>query len=368
MTDVKAALVEAEWNEGKEGWLIESSLFLGLIFPFQSPVAFDLCASTSFSHSHLSPTSFAHHTLFLSLSTDAAFSALRKRGLAAAAKKASRRAAEGWVSVALSPGAAALAEVNCETDFAARNELLTSLASDAARAALDSGSVSSSGPGDAVEASSVPALASLCSDGAAAAAAVVRENVVVRRVARLPVPPGGNGVVGSYVHSPVAAGASVGRMAGLVALEPLEAAAAGSGKGAGAGAGAGGGDLASLADKLAMHVVAARPLALDRGSLPASLVESERAIAAAQAASSGKPAAIVARIVEGRLGKWYEEVCLLEQRLVMDDSVTVAAAAKKGGARVVGFARLQVGEGLEEAGDSGEDFKSEVEKLAGGAQ
>ena len=317
--------------------------------------------------------SLSHLPLF----TEAAFSALRKRGLAAAAKKASRRAAEGWVSVARSrspaAAAAALAEVNCETDFAARNDLLTSLASDAARAALleEKGVFSSGsgngggGGGDAVEASSVPALASHCSDGAAAAAAVVRENVVVRRVARLSVGNAG-GVIGSYVHSPVSAGASVGRMAGLVALEPLEegggAAAKNSGKGSG------GESLASLADKLAMHVVAARPLALDRGSLPPQLVESERAIAAAQAASSGKPAAIVAKIVEGRLGKWYEEVCLLEQRLVMDDSVTVAAAAKKEGARVVGFARLQVGEGLEkEAGgaDSGEDFKSEVERLAG---
>lgn len=211
----------------------------------------------------------------------------------------------------------------------------------------------------------MPALASLCSDGAAAAAAVVRENVVVRRVARLAVPSGsgkngGSGVVGSYVHSPVEAGARVGRMAGLIALEPLE------GEEAAARSGKDSSNLATLADKLAMHVVAARPLALDRGSLPASLVESERAIATAQAASSGKPAVIVAKIVEGRLVKWYEEVCLLEQRLVMDDSVTVAAAAKKEGARVVGFARLQVGERLEEAGDSGEDFKSEVEKLAGG--
>ena len=370
MTDVKAALVEAEWDEGKSVGISFSS-WLDLFFNSKDRVVcapgrgHPLFLSLSLSLSHLTSSLPSLSLLF---PPDAAFSALRKRGLAAAAKKASRRAAEGWVSVALSapPGcssppssSAALAEVNCETDFAARNELLTSLASDAARAALES--VSVSGSSDAVEASSVPALASLCADGAAAAAAVVRENVVVRRVASLSTSGGGGGVIGSYVHSPITAGASVGRMAGLVALEPLEGAEA-SEKGSNREG------PAALANKLAMHVVAARPLSLDRMSLPPGLVESERAIAAAQAAASGKPAAIVERIVDGRLGKWYEEVCLLEQKLVMDDSVTVAAAAKKEGMRVAGFARLQVGEGLElEArGSSGEDFKSEVEKLAGG--
>ena len=118
--------------------------------------------------------------------------------------------------------------------------------------------------------------------------------------------------------------------------------------------------MASVTSPLDLRSSVATP-----SSLPPSLVETERAIATAQAASSGKPEAIVAKIVEGRLGKWYEEVCLLEQRLVMDDSVTVAAAAKKEGARVVRLARLEVGEGLVEVGDSGEAFKSEVEKLAG---
>lgn len=315
---------------------------------FFSP--FSLCLS------HLTTSTPNKNTL------DAAFSALRKRGLAAAAKKASRRAAEGWVSVALSSPTAALAEVNCETDFAARNELLTSLASDAARAALEAGVSASDNV--VVEASSLPALASLCSDGAAAAAAVVRENVVVRRVARLSVSGGdgggGGGVIGSYVHSPIAPGASIGRMAGIVALEPLGESESKKLTSSSEE------ELVSFANKLAMHVVAARPLSLDRSSLPPQLVKSERAIATAQAASSKKPAAIVEKIVAGRLGKWYEEVCLLEQKLVMDDSLTVAAAAKKEGLRVVGFARLQVGEGLEESGNSVEDFKSEVEKLAGG--
>ena len=323
---------------------------------WRQPLLTSLFLTSAFIYFHSIP----HHT-------DAAFAALRKRGLAAAAKKASRRAAEGWVSVALSPTSASLAEVNCETDFAARNELLTSLAADAARAALGAEvSASSAEENNVVEASTVPALASLCADGAAAAAAVVRENVVVRRVAKLSLLStsgggGGGGVIGSYVHSPATPGASIGRMAGIVALEPLAG-------GKAEGSDAGEDDrpvVVSFANKLAMHVVAARPLSLDRGSLPAALVESERAIAAAQAAASGKPAAIVEKIVAGWLGKWYEEVCLLEQKLVMDDSVTVAAAAKREGLRVVGFARLQVGEGLEDGG-GGEDFKSEVEKLAGG--
>lgn len=268
---------------------------------------------------------------------------------------------------------AAIAEVNCETDFAARNELLTSLASDAAAAALKSIKSSSSPPATAVvvEASSVPELAALCSDAAAAAAAAVRENVVVRRVARISAAGGGggglNGVVGSYVHSPIVPGASVGRIAAVVALAPLE----GGGKNNNDKSNDNSDDLIALANKLAMHVVAARPLSLDRTSLPHDLVEQERSIAAAQASSSGKPPAIVDKIVAGRLAKWYEEVVLLEQRLVMDESgkKTVASASKEAGARVVAFARLQVGEGLEEkekGGSGGEDFKSEVERLAGG--
>jgi len=260
------------------------------------------------------------------------------------------------VSVALSssssPGAGAIAEVNCETDFAARNELLTSLASDAAAAALKS--ITGSSASGIVEASSVPELAPLCSDAAAAAAAVVRENVVVRRVAR--VLPTENAVMGSYVHSPITPGASIGRMAAVVALVPSPE------------GGKSGENLSELANKLAMHVVAARPLSLDRGSLPGQIVESERAIATAQASASGKPAAIVEKIAAGRLSKWYEEVVLLEQKLVTDESgkKTVASAAKEAGARVIGFARLQVGEGLEEKESGSEDFKSEVERLAGG--
>lgn len=264
-----------------------------------------------------------------------------------------------------SAAAGALAEVNCETDFAARNELLTALASDAAAAALKSvtsggASPPSSSSGVVVEASSVPELAPLCSDAAAAAAAVVRENVVVRRVARVSSTESA-AVVGSYVHSPIAPGASIGRMAAVVVLAPLPG---------GGGGGKSTENLSDLANKLAMHVVAARPLSLDRDSLPAELVESERAIAAAQASSSGKPAAIADRIVAGRLSKWYEEVALLEQKLVTDETgkKDVASAAREAGARVVAFARLQVGEGLEaeKEGASGEDFKSEVERLAGG--
>ena len=107
-----------------------------------------------------------------------------------------------------------------------------------------------------------------------------------------------------------------------------------------------------------MHVVASRPLALDRASVPAGLVEAERAVLTAQATASGKPAAVAAKMVEGRLGKWFEAAALADQSFVMDDSQKVGAVVKAAGARLAGFVRLQVGEGLEAKG--GGDFASEV--------
>ena len=248
------------------------------------------------------------------------------------------------MAAAVSGGRGALAEANCETDFAARHPDFLALVMAAAEAALESpapvpvgGEVAASG-----------------ADAAAGVAATVRENVVLRRAARLDAPPGG--LLGHYVHAPAAPGA--GRMAAVVAVAPRAAGAALEHAAA-----------AAFARSLAMHVVAARPLALDVASLPAAAVAAETEVARARAAATGKPAAVVDRIAAGRLAKWHEEVVLLKQRLVTDEGgATVEAAAKSAGVAVAGFLRLQVGEGVEKA--TGGDFAAEVAatlKQAGGA-
>ena len=272
---------------------------------------------------------------------DAAFAALRKKGLAAAAKKASRTAAEGLVAVAVDGGRGALTELNAETDFAARHPGFLSLVTAAARDAL---SVPSPAPsGGQIDASGVSIDGSSVADAAAALAGAVRENVLLRRAARLDAPAGG--VLGAYVHTASPDEPSAGRIAALVALAPATTTPLPPDT------------AATLGRALAMHVAATRPLALDVASLPAAAVAAEADVAHARAAASGKPPAIIDRIVAGRLAKWHEDVVLLSQKLVTDDSVTVGAAVKKASARVSGFVRLQVGEGVEKAGG---DFAAEV--------
>ncbi len=238
-------------------------------------------------------------------------------------------------------------KINSETDFAARNEAFTSLVSAAAAAAL---TAPTPGPaGGEVGGGVLGTLASTSSSPDHLAAAVtsvagtVRENIVLRRGARLDAVAGG--VLGSYIHA--AAGPGLGRMAALVALAP-----------------AGGGDAplppgaAGLAARLAMHVVASRPVALDRASVPTALVDAERAVLTAQAIASGKPGAVAAKMVEGRLGKWFEAAALADQPFVVDDSKKVGAVVREAGLRLTGFVRLQVGEGLD--AKSGGDFAAEV--------
>lgn len=239
-------------------------------------------------------------------------------------------------------------QINSETDFAARNEAFTSLVSAAAAAALAAPSPCPAGGEVASEtlgALPTPSSSTLAA-AVAAVAGGVRENIVLRRGARLDAPPGG--VLGSYIHSAAGPGGA-GRMAALVALGP----AAGSPSSAPLPASA-----ADLAARLAMHVVAARPLALDRASVPVALVEAERAVLAAQAAASGKPAGVAAKMVEGRLGKWFEGAALSDQAFVMDDSQRVGAVVAEAGLVLTGFVRLQVGEGLE--AKAGGDFAAEV--------
>jgi elongation factor Ts len=260
---------------------------------------------------------------------------LRKKGLAAAAKKAGRTAAEGLIGLALDGPRGALVEVNSETDFVARNEQFQAFVRTAAELALGAG-------GD------LDKLAATQTDGATLGEDLTRlvgtigENLILRRTAALSVD---RGVVAGYVHNQTAPG--LGKIGVLVALESAGDAAA----------------LVDLGRKLAMHVAAAAPAAVDKDGIDPALLEREREILAEQARASGKPEEIIAKMVEGRLRKYYEEVCLLEQTYVIDGETKVAkvleqAAKDLGGeVTVTGMARFLLGEGVER-GES--DFAAEV--------
>ena len=252
---------------------------------------------------------------------EAAAEIMRKSGLARADKKAARIAAEGIVVLAGAAGgrAGVLVEVNCETDFVAREADFTAFAREVADMALASGVVDVAA-----------LLARPGTDGVTleerrrALVARIGEHISVRRLARLEA----SGVLGSYLHGT--------RIGALVALE--------------------GGD-AALARDLAMHVAALNPQYVDAGAVPAEQVEKERAILFAQAAGEGKPAAIVQKMVEGRLRKFLAEITLAGQPFVKDPETTVEQLLKRWAAKVSGFARLEVGAGIEK---KREDFAAEV--------
>jgi elongation factor Ts len=267
---------------------------------------------------------------------EAAVDWLRKKGLAAAAKKAGRVAAEGLVAVAASGSRGAVLEVNAETEFVARNDQFQAFASAAAEVALSVG-------GD-LEKTKVAAFpgGGTVADKLTNLVATIGENMSLRRSASLSVPAG---VVVSYIHNAVAPG--LGKIGVLVALES-----------------SGGTDrLSALGKQIAMHVAAANPSALDIGSVDPAALERERAILSEQAAASGKPAQVIEKMVEGRLRKFYEETVLLEQVFVVDGESrvkdVVAAAANELGTSVklAGFLRYALGEGVEK---KQEDFAAEV--------
>jgi elongation factor Ts len=261
---------------------------------------------------------------------------LRKKGLAAAAKKAGRTAAEGLIGLALDGPRGALVEVNSETDFVARNEQFQAFVRSAAELALSAG-----GDLDKLAATQTPAGGAL-GEELTRLIGTIGENLILRRTAALTADPG---VVAGYVHNQTAPG--LGKIGVLVALQSSGDAAA----------------LADLGKKLAMHVAAAVPLAIDKDGVDASLLEREREILAEQARASGKPEEIVAKMVEGRLRKYYEEVCLLEQTYVIDGETKIAkvleqAAKDLGGeVKVTGMARFLLGEGIDRAES---DFAAEV--------
>lgn len=274
---------------------------------------------------------------------EAATDWLRKKGLAAAAKKAGRVASEGLIGMSLAGRSGALVEVNAETDFVARNETFQALVRGIAELAP-----AAKGDLEALKSARFPASGRAVADEVTQAVAVIGENINLRRTAYLEV---GEGMVAGYLHNQLAPG--LGKLGVLVALESAADPAR----------------LAELGKQLAMHVAASNPQAVSADRLDPAVVERERAIFAEQARASGKPENIIAKMVEGRLRKFHEEAVLLEQPFVIDPEKrvrqVVEAAGKELGApvQVAAFVRLALGEGVERPP---EDFAGEVAQLAGG--
>ena len=266
---------------------------------------------------------------------------LRAKGLAAAAKKAGRTAAEGLVGVAVQGNKGAVVEVNSETDFVAKNEQFQQFVRTVAQLALNSGSDI-----EALGAATYPGGGSVA-EALTNNIATIGENQSLRRAALLEV---SEGAVVSYVHNAVAPG--LGKIGVLVALE----------------GGAPAETLQTLGKQIAMHIAAANPLALDAESLPADLIERERAIAMEKARESGKPANIVEKMVDGSIAKFRKDNALLSQLFVIDNKTpvaeVVAQAAKEAGSGIAlkGFVRFQLGEGIEKQQS---DFAAEVAAAAG---
>ena len=278
---------------------------------------------------------------------DAAIDWLRTKGLSKAAKKADRVAAEGLVGIVVrAEGAgmtAAAVEVNAETDFLSRNELFQNAVRKIARAGLDNEGV------DAIGAATTPD-GEVVSDLLTHLIATIGENMVLRRSARFAV---AHGAVATYIHNATAP--DLGRIGVLVAIE-------------------GAGDQAKIVElgrKIAMHVAATAPLSLSPDDLDQAAIEKERQIFTAQALESGKPPAVVEKMVEGRIRKFLEEVVLLKQAFVMNPDQTVEQLVAETGKElgspltVKGFVRLALGEGVEKAPEG--DFAAEVAAMAGQA-
>ena len=262
---------------------------------------------------------------------------LRKKGLSAAAKKSGRVAAEGLIGVASAPGRAAMVEVNAETDFVARNEIFQAFVETVARVALDVGEDVA-----AINAAAFPGTGRTVAEEITHQVATIGENMVLRRARVLHV---SSGVVATYVHGALRPG--LGKIGVLVAVEAESELNA----------------LELLGRQVGMHIAAARPDALDSSSVDPAALERERAILSEQARASGKPEAIIEKMVDGRIRKYYEEVVLLEQVWVHDGESRVKDVVHKAGAKLTGFARFQLGEGIDR-GPQG-DFAAEVAAVAG---
>lgn len=267
---------------------------------------------------------------------EAAIEWLRAKGLSKAAKKSGRAAAEGLVAVKLSADGktGAIVELNAETDFVSRNDTF--------QKALDSIAVVAlgvDGDVDALSAAPSPDGEGTVDDMIKRMIATIGENMTLRRFIRLT----SSGRVASYVHNAVAPG--MGNVGVLVSLE-------------------GTGDLEDAGRKVAMHVAATSPAAATTNELDPALIESEKRVLTEQARESGKPDAVIEKMIVGRMQKFYKEVVLVEQPFIMDPDQTVGEFLKAQGATLKGFAHFKLGQGVEKAADN---FADEVAALTKGS-
>ena len=258
---------------------------------------------------------------------EAAIDWLRTKGLAKAAKKSGRTAAEGLVAVNVEGGKGVAVEVNSETDFVGKNADFQAMVSKIAGAAINVADV------DALKAADLGGKT--VEETVTDAVATIGENMSVRRMATVE-----GDVVTSYVHNPATDG--MGKIGVLVALK--------------------GGDEA-FGKQVAMHIAAAAPQSLSEADLDPAVVEKERNVQIEIARESGKPEQVIEKMIVGRMKKFLSEVTLLGQDFVINPDLTVEAAAKEAGAEIVGYVRMEVGEGIEK---KEEDFAAEDAKAAQG--
>jgi len=249
---------------------------------------------------------------------------LRTKGLAKAAKKSGRTAAEGLVAVAVSGGKGIAVEVNSETDFVAKNSDFQAMVAKIANVALTVGDT------DALKAADMGGKT--VEQAVTDAIAIIGENMSVRRMATLE----GETVV-SYVHN--AAATDMGNIGVLVAMT---------------------GDNEAFGRQVAMHIAAVNPVSLSEADLDPAVVEKEKSVQIEIARESGKPDAVIEKMIVGRMQKYMAEITLLNQQFVVNPDLTVGAAAAEAGVVITGFSRIEVGEGIEVVK---EDFAAEVAKM-----
>lgn len=275
---------------------------------------------------------------------DAAVDWLRTKGLAAAAKKASRVAAEGLVASYVDGKKGAVAEVNSETDFVARNDQFQAFVKGVAEVAFTTGE-----DVDAIKAATFPGAEKTVEETLTDNIATIGENQSIRRARVLSVE---EGVVTSYVHGAVADG--MGKIIVMVALKSSADAAS----------------LEGLGKQLAMHIAATNPAAMNEESLDPEIVEREKAVQIEKAKESGKPMEIIEKMIVGRMRKFMEEIVLVKQTFVIDGETkiedVIKKAAKDAGADIelVDYVRMELGEGIEK---KEEDFAAEVAATMAGA-
>jgi len=257
---------------------------------------------------------------------EAAVDWLRTKGLAKAAKKSGRTAAEGLIGTYVSNSIGVMIEVNSETDFVSKNSEFQEMVSNFSEAALNCTDLKELKECD-IDGSSV-------TETLTNKIATIGENMTLRRMSKIE----GHSVA-SYVHNSVAEG--LGKIGVLVSLN---------------------GPDNGIGKQIAMHVAAANPASLSVDDLDPNIIEREKQVLSEQARESGKPEAVIEKMIAGRMNKFFEEVTLLKQKFVMNPDITVSQAAEEAGVSVLGFYRLEVGEGIEK---TEEDFAAEVAKTMG---